>query len=150
MDQRTPRDGRVLEELGTYDPKVGSVHARAVLNGERIKYWLSVGAQPTEKVRVLIRKYGADGTHLSQQKVALEHIRQPRPIPDPGPPATRAAKPKSPQEQTTQEAAADANAMQRAEPQTETPAPQAEMPAESESSRTEGSSSAPAGEETAE
>ena len=44
MEQRTPRDGRVLEELGTYDPMVPETDARARLDGERIKYWLSVGA----------------------------------------------------------------------------------------------------------
>ena len=59
-----PRDGRVLEELGTYDPSVPDTDARAVLNGERIAYWLGVGAQPSEKVAVLIKKYGKDGTHL--------------------------------------------------------------------------------------
>ena len=61
MDVRRPRDGRVIEELGTYDPMVPETDARAILNGERIEYWLSVGAQPTDKVRVLIKKYGAGG-----------------------------------------------------------------------------------------
>ncbi len=42
MDIRVPRDGRVLEELGTYDPMIRETDARALLNGERIKYWLSV------------------------------------------------------------------------------------------------------------
>ena len=63
MDIRRPRDGRVLEELGTYDPLVPETDARAMLNGERINYWLSVGAQPSDKVQVLIKKYGAEGTH---------------------------------------------------------------------------------------
>jgi small subunit ribosomal protein S16 len=56
MDIRKPRDGRVLEELGTYDPLVPETDARALLIGERINYWLSVGAQPSDKVRVLIKK----------------------------------------------------------------------------------------------
>ena len=42
--------------------------ARAVLNGERIQYWLGVGAQPTDKVGVLIKKYGAEGTHVAKQQ----------------------------------------------------------------------------------
>ena len=71
MDIRRPRDGRVLEELGTYDPLVPETDARAVLNGERIDYWLSVGAQPSDKVRVLIKKYGAGGTHVAAQQAAL-------------------------------------------------------------------------------
>ena len=78
VDSRRPRDGRVLEELGTYDPLVPDVDARTVLNGERIKYWLSVGAQPSEKVGVLIKKYGADGTHVEKQKEALDRLAQSR------------------------------------------------------------------------
>ena len=66
IDSRNPRDGRVLEELGTYDPMVPETDARAVLNGERIAYWLGVGAQPSEKVKVLIKKYGTDGTHVGR------------------------------------------------------------------------------------
>ena len=47
-DARTPRDGRVIEELGYYDPMVRDTDARAILNGERIDYWLGVGAQPSD------------------------------------------------------------------------------------------------------
>lgn len=84
MDKRTNRDGRIIEELGTYDPMVSDVDARAILNGERIAYWLGVGAQPSGNARVLIKKYGADGTHLERQKAALERKAQPKAIPDPG------------------------------------------------------------------
>jgi len=82
MDARSPRDGRVLEELGTYDPMVPEVNARAVLNGERIKYWLGVGAMPSEKVKVLIKKYGPRGTHLAQQQAALDRLAQNRRRPE--------------------------------------------------------------------
>ena len=51
IDVRAPRDGKVIEELGIYDPLVKDTDARAILNGERIAYWLSVGALPSEKVR---------------------------------------------------------------------------------------------------
>ena len=95
VDQRAPRDGRVLEELGTYDPRVNDLNARAILNAERISYWLGVGAQPSDNVRVLIKKYGKDGTHLDQQKAALEQLAQPRVIPDPGTPVLRVALPKA-------------------------------------------------------
>lgn len=74
MDARNPRDGRVIEELGTYDPMVPSVDARAILNGERIAHWISVGAQPTPKVGTLIKKYGKDGSHLEAQKEAIESL----------------------------------------------------------------------------
>ncbi len=75
MDSRAPRDGKILEELGYYDPMVPETDARAILNGERIAYWLSVGAQPTEKVKILIKKYGKNGTHLQKQAEAIERLR---------------------------------------------------------------------------
>lgn len=83
MDIRTPRDGRVLEELGTYDPMVPETDARALLKGDRIKFWMSKGAQPSDKVGVLIKKYGVEGTHLEQQRLALARLAQVRrkPIP---------------------------------------------------------------------
>src|SRR5690554_1374329 len=74
MDVKAPRDGRAIEELGVYDPMVRETDARAILDGERIAYWLGVGAQPTEKVRVLIKKYGKNGTHLEKQKEALQRL----------------------------------------------------------------------------
>ena len=50
-DSRTPRDGRFIEKLGTYDPMLAKDHPnRLTLNADRIKYWLSVGAQPTDRV----------------------------------------------------------------------------------------------------
>ena len=58
MDSRSPRDGRAIEELGHYDPMVRNKDARTVLNVNRIRYWLSVGAQPSEKVQVLLNKHG--------------------------------------------------------------------------------------------
>jgi small subunit ribosomal protein S16 len=79
IDSRCPRDGKVIEELGHYDPMVKETDARAILNGERIAYWLSVGASPSENVAVLIKKYGKDGTHLAQQQTALERIKVNRP-----------------------------------------------------------------------
>lgn len=50
-DSRSPRDGKFLEKLGTYNPMLPSDHAeRLVLKEERIRHWLSVGAQPTDRV----------------------------------------------------------------------------------------------------
>ena len=78
MDARSPRDGRVIEELGTYDPMVPHTDARAILNGERIAHWMSVGAQPTPKVGTLIKKYGKDGTHLEAQAEAISQLSERR------------------------------------------------------------------------
>ncbi len=86
-DKRAPRDGRVLEELGTYDPSVPETDARALFNQERVAHWLSVGAQPSEKVAILIKKYGPSGTHLEQQKTAINKLKAPKTVPQPGPAA---------------------------------------------------------------
>lgn len=92
MSQRSPRDGRVIEELGHYDPMCPETDARTVLKTERIDYWLSVGAQPSDKVAVLIKKYGTNGTHLDAQKAALERLST-RKHYTPAPPAPKPAKP---------------------------------------------------------
>lgn len=75
MDKRAPRDGRVIEELGFYDPMCKEKDARALLKAERIDYWLGVGAQASQKCAVLIKKYGSNGTHLEQQQAALERLK---------------------------------------------------------------------------
>jgi len=53
---------------------VRETDARAILKGERIDYWLSVGAKPTPKVGVLIKKYGTEGSHLGEQEAALGRL----------------------------------------------------------------------------
>ena len=112
MDARRPRDGRVLEELGTYDPMVPETDARAVLNGERIAYWLGVGAQPSDKVRVLIKKYGAGGTHVAAQQTALDRLAQSRRRPDPPPPMPKPAKPAKPADEAPAQPVADEPAVE--------------------------------------
>ena len=50
-DARSPRDGRFIEKLGTYNPMLARDHGdRVTLKAERIQHWLGVGAQPTERV----------------------------------------------------------------------------------------------------
>jgi small subunit ribosomal protein S16 len=50
-DARSPRDGRFIEKLGTYNPMLDRGHAeRVTLKEERIKHWLGVGAQPSDRV----------------------------------------------------------------------------------------------------
>jgi len=97
MDIRVPRDGRVLEQLGTYDPLIPETDARATLNNDRISYWLSVGAQPSDKVKVLIKKYGPNGTHVDQQREAMGRLAIARRRPTPPPrPAKTEAQPETP------------------------------------------------------
>ena len=57
IDSRQPRDGRILEELGTYDPMMTNKENRVTLNPERYQYWRSVGALASERVTVLYNKY---------------------------------------------------------------------------------------------
>lgn len=57
IDSRQPRDGRVLEELGTYDPMMTNKEGRITLNPERYQYWRSVGALASERVTILYDKY---------------------------------------------------------------------------------------------
>ena len=50
-DSRSPRDGRFIERIGSYDPMLAKDHPdRLKLNSERAQYWLSVGAQPSDRV----------------------------------------------------------------------------------------------------
>ncbi len=58
-DQRAPRDGRFIERVGSYNPLLPAEHAdRIVVKADRVKYWLGVGAQPTERVAKLLSKMG--------------------------------------------------------------------------------------------
>jgi small subunit ribosomal protein S16 len=104
MDIRAPRDGKVLEELGTYDPLVRDTHARAVMVNDRVDYWLGVGAQPSEKVAMLIKKYGSKGTHAEAQKSALAQLAQKQPVP-PAPTPVALPKKEAPAAEPTAEAA---------------------------------------------
>jgi small subunit ribosomal protein S16 len=56
IDSRRPRDGRPIEELGYYDPMSRNPETQTVLDVSRTRYWLSVGAQPSEKVQALLRR----------------------------------------------------------------------------------------------
>lgn len=58
-DSRTKRDGRVIEEIGTYNPKADPSIIK--VDGERAQYWLGVGAQPTEAVAALLKITGDIG-----------------------------------------------------------------------------------------
>lgn len=57
MDRQRARDGKAIEEVGFYDTSVADKSKRVSLNMERVDYWLSVGAEPSEKVNALIRNF---------------------------------------------------------------------------------------------
>ena len=56
-DSRYPRDGRFIEEIGTYDPTAEPVALK--VDAERAQAWIKTGAQPTETVKALLKKAGA-------------------------------------------------------------------------------------------
>ncbi len=58
-DSRSPRDGRFIEEIGTYNPMVDPAEIK--IDGEKAKQWISNGAQPTDTVRSLLKKQGIIG-----------------------------------------------------------------------------------------
>jgi len=55
-DSRSRRDGRFIEVVGTYDPQRNPTHIQ--LDGEKVRSWIAKGAEPTDKVRDLIRRSG--------------------------------------------------------------------------------------------
>lgn len=55
-DSESPRDGRFLETVGTYNPVTDP--AKVAFKGERIKYWIDQGAKPTVTVKNLLKKEG--------------------------------------------------------------------------------------------
>lgn len=56
VESRSRRDGACVENLGTYSPKAAGKTPELQLNVERVDYWLSVGAQPSDTVKSLIKK----------------------------------------------------------------------------------------------
>jgi small subunit ribosomal protein S16 len=63
-DSESPRDGRFLEKVGTYNPLQDP--AQVTLNTERVQYWLQKGAQPTLTVKNILKKEGVFATQPAQ------------------------------------------------------------------------------------
>ena len=64
IDSRSPRDGRVIEELGFYDPRNKDAGKQFVVNLDRCRYWLDVGAVPSETVSSMLKKNGLEHKQL--------------------------------------------------------------------------------------
>jgi len=109
IDSRTPRDGRIIEKLGHYDPLEKSTEKEIVIDLERVKYWLDKGAIPSDAVsEILLRKgikhkYAVDRKTrraLARKRVRkaglpfLKSERKTEEKPAAGAAATAAAKPK--------------------------------------------------------
>jgi small subunit ribosomal protein S16 len=68
INSQTARDGRVIEELGYYDPRNKDQAKQFVANLERCRYWLDVGAVPSETVSSLLKKNGLEHKQLRLPK----------------------------------------------------------------------------------
>ncbi|HEY0854514.1 MAG TPA: 30S ribosomal protein S16 [Devosia sp.] len=95
-DARNPRDGRFIERVGTYDPKLEDKTARVKLVTERIQYWLGVGAQPTDRVARFV-------------DVAGLKTREPRNNPEKAKPGKKATERAEAKAKAAADAAAEAN-----------------------------------------
>lgn len=83
MDRQKARDSRAIEEVGFYDTSVADKEKRVSLNMERIEYWLSVGAQPSEKVNALIKKVQKGKFGTAAAPPPMQEPKQPEPEPAP-------------------------------------------------------------------
>ena len=74
-DSRYPRDGRFIEEIGTYNPVVHPAELK--VDADRAQAWIKTGAQPTETVRDLLKKAGAlSGGRSCTMKELLTYVAQ--------------------------------------------------------------------------
>ena len=116
-DKRSPRDGSIIEEIGTYDPLLK--RNNFTLKLDRVDYWLGVGAQPSDTVASFIRKARKGPVEEVDEEPVVEAVEAPAaPEPVPEPEVAVTEEPAA-EEPTTEEPAAE-----------ETPAPQAEVAAE--------------------
>lgn len=69
-DSRAPRDGRFLEQLGTYDPMLDPPAIN--LKAERLEYWLSVGAQPSQTAASVIRRHRRTAAEATPEQAKAE------------------------------------------------------------------------------
>ena len=79
IDSRSPRDGRVIEELGYYDPRNKDQRKQFVAKLDRCRYWLDTGAVPSETVSSLLKKSGLEHKQLKLPKPGKPKVIQPPP-----------------------------------------------------------------------
>lgn len=68
FDRRTRRDGPPIEQLGHYDPLIEDDDKKVTLDEERIRYWLSVGADVSETVRSFLKRRGIQVPSRSKKR----------------------------------------------------------------------------------
>jgi len=68
IDSRAPRDGRILEKLGHYDPILKDVDKQVVIDLERVQFWLDKGAVPSDSVSEILLRLGVKTKHYAEKK----------------------------------------------------------------------------------
>ena len=116
-DKRSPRDGRIIEEIGTYDPLLKNNNFTLKL--DRVDYWLGVGAQPSDTVASFIKKARKGPVEAAAEESVVEAVEAPAaPEPVSEPEAAVAEEP------AAEEPAAEEPATPEAEVATEASAPE--------------------------
>ena len=78
-DSRSPRDGRFIEKVGTYNPLLSKESEnRVTLVKERVEYWLGTGAQPTDRVVKLLEKEGVKVANQNTHKSTPPQVKGPK------------------------------------------------------------------------
>ncbi len=123
-DSRSPRDGRFIEKIGTYNPMVARDHAdRLVIREDRVKHWIGVGAQPSDRVA----RFLGDAGLMEKPAVPANQTKQNKPKTK----AQERLQEQADKASAAAEAAAEAVAAPAEEPAAEaTPAPAETAPAE--------------------
>ena len=130
-DKRSPRDGSIIEEIGTYDPLLK--RNNFTLKLDRVDYWLGVGAQPSDTVASFIRKARKGPVEEVDQEPVVEAVEAPaapEPVPEPEVAVTEEPAAEEPAAEETPEP--EAEVATEASASKETPEPEAPTAAEAE------------------
>ena len=130
-DKRSPRDGSIIEEIGTYDPLLK--RNNFTLKLDRVDYWLGVGAQPSDTVASFIRKARKGPVEEVDEEPVVEAVEAPAapaPVPEPEVAVTEEAAAEEPAAEETPEP--EAEVATEASASKETPEPEAPTAAEAE------------------
>lgn len=112
-DERAPRDGRYIEKVGSFNPMLAKDAAERVkLVADRIKYWLGVGAIPTDRVKRFLDEAGEFGVKRVVTEQTKKHLQSSRTL---AKIKEKEEKLKAAEEAAAEEAAADAPAEEPAE-----------------------------------
>ena len=76
IDSRTPRDGRVIEKLGQYDPLEKDKEKQILLNTERAEFWIKQGAVPSDTVSEILLRFGIKHKYAEEKAVRTNRARK--------------------------------------------------------------------------